>query len=117
MNPREYREPSLEGYPWALVVDSANRFAAPSASSPLLKTNQVQHEDLDEITSWRSTYVALKEQFNLGGIEKHVLESLRKAYGGDQAANIGLPSETMVYLINVDKVQIGWVICRDASTS
>lgn len=77
-------------------------------------TQQVVIEcvDMDEVTTKEDICSALEIQFGLSKLDITVVRSLRRAYGGTQAAEITLPHETAKKLLDRGSVRIGWTVCK-----
>lgn len=71
----------------------------------------VEIRDVDEITSTEDVIAAIKAQLDIDELPDKAVR-LRNAYGGTQIATISLPGEAAKSLIGLDKIKIGWTVCR-----
>lgn len=72
----------------------------------------IECRDIDEITTKEEICEAIKKQAGLDGILVTDIVSLRKAYGGMQAASVSLPAKWAKSLLEAGKIKIGWSVCR-----
>lgn len=72
----------------------------------------IQCRDLDEITTREEICQAFAKELGLESVPLATVKTLRKAYDGTQTAVISLPTESANKLIALNKVRIGWAVCR-----
>lgn len=74
---------------------------------------EVEIKDLDEVATKEDVCAALIQQIEEArGITEASIKSIRQAYGGTQIAVVSLPAEVAKKAIQVEKIRVGWVVCR-----
>lgn len=72
----------------------------------------IECKDLDDITTKREICLAFGNALEIPNLEEAAIKSLRKAYGGTQTAKLCLPVDIASRALELNKIKIGWSVCR-----
>lgn len=100
---------STEGY-----KEEISRILGDQAQIKTLKQETtVELRDLDDITTKDDIAEAIRSEIKeLGLFSVSAIKTIRAAYAGTQIAVISLPAQEAKYLLQAQKIKIGWTICR-----
>lgn len=72
----------------------------------------IECKGVDDITTKSEICQAFSKALNIPDLDESIVKSIRRSYGGTQTAKMALPIQTAKNAIQLNKIKIGWSVCR-----